>query len=165
MVTQTALHDPQVGREGKKEYFFKLRFTMLALGLALIGPLMLQAGTNTWNTYGSPIGSVMALAFEPGVPTTLFAATSDNGVQESTDGGQTWTAMNNGLPSNNVTSIAINPQNPMTMYAVTNYGLYISYDGGNSWSTCGTGLNIFWYQGWDYPFVVIDPLNPNVLYL
>jgi hypothetical protein len=49
------------------------------------------------------------------------------GAYISTDGGASFSDFNNGLPDPLVHSIAINPQNPMTVYAGTcNTGVYVT---------------------------------------
>lgn len=65
---------------------------------------------------------------------TLYIAGRD-GLHKSADGGKTWKAMNAGLASLNVRSLAINPVDQQTLYLGTNgSGLYRSQDAGNSWA-------------------------------
>jgi photosystem II stability/assembly factor-like uncharacterized protein len=55
-------------------------------------------------------------------------------MHKSTDGGMTWKAMNAGLASLNVRSLAVSPGDPKTVYLGTNgSGLYRSRDGGATW--------------------------------
>jgi photosystem II stability/assembly factor-like uncharacterized protein len=57
------------------------------------------------------------------------------GLHKSTDGGKTWGAMNAGLRSLNIRSLAINPQDQQILYLGTNgSGLYRSPDGGKTWT-------------------------------
>jgi hypothetical protein len=81
---------------------------------------MLNLGsTNTTN--------ITALALDPQVPSTLYAAyaagTNGVGVSKSTDGGNTWQPLWTGL-TNGVAALAINPQSPTALlagrYAATN---------------------------------------------
>jgi len=73
------------------------------------------------------------------------------GIYKSTNGGQNWTQINNGLPSTavhytGVSSIAISPNyaTDATVFAGTNYGIYKSTDGGQNWTQSGLiGANSF----------------------
>jgi len=63
------------------------------------------------------------------------------GILKSTDGGQTWNAVNNGLDNLYVTSLFMNPAHPDTLLAGTGNneyargaGVYLSTDGGASWT-------------------------------
>ena len=94
-------------------------------------------------------GIVHVLAIDPTAPTTLYAGLSPDGVFKSTDGGQSWTAMNTGLTSITVRDIALDPRNPSTLYASTAEGVFKtspagavfkSTDGGASWTAMSTGL-------------------------
>lgn len=76
-----------------------------------------------------------------GADCTLYAATRNDGVHKSTDCGNTWTAVNNGLPRERLTQIKIPPDasNADTVYVLTNDGdLYVTYDGGINWSLLST---------------------------
>jgi Peptidase family C25 len=56
-------------------------------------------------------------------------------------------------------ALAINPQNPATIYLGTADGLFKSSDGGGNWSDSGQGL---YYR--NVNALAIDPSNPNILY-
>ncbi len=85
-----------------------------------------------------PGSNVFSIAIEPGNDQTLFAATIDQGVLKSSDGGATWTAVNNGLPVQNggqitVQNLWIDPSNVSVIFAETPNGLSRSADGAASW--------------------------------
>jgi photosystem II stability/assembly factor-like uncharacterized protein len=64
---------------------------------------------------------------------TLYVA-SREGVYKSLDGGVTWHAINKGLATLNIRSLAQSAIDPRTLYVGTNgSGLYRSRDGGESW--------------------------------
>jgi photosystem II stability/assembly factor-like uncharacterized protein len=69
-----------------------------------------------------PIG-VRALAIDPhfGV---LYAATTKIGIQESLDGGQTWSAVGSGLTDVSVSDVALSSDGSI-LYAATNRGVYV----------------------------------------
>lgn len=58
----------------------------------------------------------------------------------SDDGCQTWTPSNNGLSSLFVNTVVIDPNNPDIVYAGTDGGAYISFNGGQTWSEINDGL-------------------------
>lgn len=95
---------------------------------------------------------------------TLFAAALNepgnfSGVSRSTDGGTTWTNSSDGLATESVESITIDPINPGTLYAATPMGVYRSTDSGVSWQPANVGL-----ETTQVTRVLVDPLNANVLY-
>ena len=54
---------------------------------------------------------------------------------KSTDGGRTWQAVNKGLATLNIRTIAMSLRDPQLLYAGTNgSGLYRSTDGGENWT-------------------------------
>ncbi len=108
---------------------------------------------------------VNLVAIDPAAPSTLYVG-SGVGVFKSTNGGRTWSAMNNGLTvARNVVGLAIDPLTPSTVYkAVSDFssssrGVYKSTDGGATWIRRSNGLPSF-----DPTSLVIDPVTPNVLY-
>jgi len=67
-------------------------------------------------------GSVRTLVCDPDHPTDIFAGTYNSGVLASTDGGVTWTEMNDGLTCNKVLSLALRADPDLTIYAGTEGG-------------------------------------------
>jgi len=79
---------------------------------------------------------ITALVIDPQNPSTLYLATNgegfdscsipcsgfDDGVFKSTDAGTTWTALNDGLTTPHVSTLAIDPDNPNRLYAGTQGG-------------------------------------------
>lgn len=100
-------------------------------------PPGLPAGPGQWTGNGPWGGNLKALVAAPDDNSTVIAAcgfsmASDaGGVWRSTDGGQTWSATE-------LTGIQVNDAcaaPPSTFYAGTRTGLYVSWDGGQSWQT------------------------------
>ncbi len=113
-------------------------------------------GGKTWKKTlgdGEWIG-VTEVVIDPRNPNLLYAATwqrhrtiaaymgggPGSGLHRSTDGGETWTKLTNGLPSTDMGKIglAISPQQPDVLYADIELerkkgGLYRSTDRGSSW--------------------------------
>lgn len=94
-----------------------------------------------------PDGAV-SLAVDPVNPNTLYVGTVGYGAYRSTDGGQTWQAINNGLSWQpgvllRVSAIAVDRDNPQhvalaTAYSVGSHllaeGIFESFDAGQNWS-------------------------------
>jgi photosystem II stability/assembly factor-like uncharacterized protein len=88
-------------------------------------------------------GNLLFLKRHPTLPNRLYAALDRAGVHVSDDGGSTWQASNTGLPEGtNLTTLAFDPQNPNTLYAGTQQGLYRSVDGGTEWAITSLPTNV-----------------------
>jgi hypothetical protein len=104
---------------------------------------------------GGPIasGRITAIAVDPADATanTVYVGGAAGGVWKTTDGGTTWNSLTDGQPSLAVGSIAIDPNNHLTIYVGTGednfngdafYGAGIlkSIDGGNTWTQLGASI-------------------------
>jgi uncharacterized repeat protein (TIGR01451 family) len=56
------------------------------------------------------------------------------------DGGQSWKDISGNLPDSPVNSVVIDPAYPDTLYAGTDVGPYVTYNGGKNWYALGTGF-------------------------
>ena len=141
-----------------------------ALAIDPATPTTLYAGTSNWGVFQSlngasswqatalRDGNVRALAIDPATPTTLYAGT-EAGVFQSTNTGDSWSAVNTGLGNDNVRALAIDPHTPSTLYAGTwGGGVLRSTDSGGSWRA--TGLTDAWVTA-----LAIDPHTPSTLYV
>ncbi|MBI4789506.1 MAG: AAA family ATPase [Chloroflexi bacterium] len=96
----------------------------------------------TWTAQAAGLGSVArvtALAFAP--PSTLYAGT-DRGVfrVDPSNVNAQWTPVSSDLPADEVRAIAVDPQQPKTLFlAYTSSGLYRSDDNGTNWASVGRG--------------------------
>ena len=61
-------------------------------------------------------------------------------VFKTTDAGQSWTDISGNLPDNPVNSLTIDPSYPNTLYAATDVGPLVTYDGGAHWGPLGAGI-------------------------
>jgi hypothetical protein len=106
---------------------------------------------------------IRELAIHPTDPNTVYAATTPRGVYKTTDGGANWIEVNNGIPNladyRQMTSVAIDPLTPTTVYVGTEAGVFKSANGGASWAAFNSGLTNF-----DVQAFVIDPLIPRIIY-
>jgi len=113
-------------------------------------------GGETWNKVlgGNEWTGVTDVVMDPRNPDRLYAATwqrhrtpaaymgggPGSGLHKSTDGGETWTELEHGIPDSNLGKIglAISPQQPDTVYAAIALdrrtgGVFMSGDRGESW--------------------------------
>lgn len=118
-----------------------------------------DAGQN-WSLLNSQISPVWSVAVDPTATSTVYAGTDGSGLFKSTDDGQTWTALTNGLSAtSSVWILAVNPQQSATVYAATGGGVYKTTNSGQSWTAKNVGLtnlNIYSFA--------LDSLSPNTLY-
>ena len=84
------------------------------------------------------ITSVVSLAINSS--NDIFAGTNYGyGIFRSTNNGQSWSPVNNGLLAETVSSIAINSEDEI--FAATDYnGVFISTNNGDSWTQLNSGL-------------------------
>src|SRR5579859_125932 len=99
----------------------------------------------TWLGPGNIGGRVRSLLVSPSSPSTLLAGSVGGGVWRSTDAGASWQATDDFMANLAVTTLALDPANPLTVYAGTGEGfgntdairgngIFKSTDGGLSWS-------------------------------
>jgi photosystem II stability/assembly factor-like uncharacterized protein len=101
-------------------------------------------GGARWHPSGTglPAGGASALALDPVRPSVLYAGVvgegflgpRGRGVYKSADAGVSWGARSVGLSTVVIQSLAIEPENPATVYAATDRGLVKTLDAGVTWS-------------------------------
>ncbi|HEY3026241.1 MAG TPA: hypothetical protein VGJ55_08845, partial [Pyrinomonadaceae bacterium] len=136
-------------------------------------------GGATWASANSemPNTNVSELALDPIHPGTMYVlgngrfnsnanASTDYGngsLYKSTNGGGSWTAINNGLPQNinglYLNNLILDPLTPTTLYVRDNGGIYKSIDGGANWNLLTIKI------GPVGSALAIDLGNPNTLYV
>jgi photosystem II stability/assembly factor-like uncharacterized protein len=109
-------------------------------------------------------------------PYTYVGGGPGSGLWKSTDGGDSWTKLTEGLPKEDVGRIGldVSRSNPNIVYATietkvtgngassgnTEASIYRSDDYGASWQKMGTGFSYPWYMGQ----VRVDPTDPDRVY-
>jgi len=108
--------------------------------------------------------SVNSLVVHPTDPDVAYAMTSLHetstaiGIYKTTNGGNSWSPVNNGLdPLTN--DLQIDPIDPETLYAATESGVYKTSDGAASWRPLAIDE-----PGTPIIDLAIDPINPLTLY-
>jgi photosystem II stability/assembly factor-like uncharacterized protein len=113
-------------------------------------------------------GRILSLALHPGDDNIVYAGAADGGVFKTIDGGQTWRALNDNLPSLAIKSLALDPGNPEVIYAGTGEGSFNidaaqgrgvmkSTDGGATW-TFGPAFSSFVNR------LAINPNDTGIIY-
>ena len=126
------------------------------------------------------------IVMAPNDPNTLYAALwearqgpwengvwqgSGTGLFKSTDGGDNWTPIMNGLPTPadglGRIGIAVSPSRPQRLYitidAEARSGIYRSDDAGASWTKTSTDERVH-NRGSDFAEVKVDPKNADIVY-
>jgi photosystem II stability/assembly factor-like uncharacterized protein len=123
-----------------------------------------------------PYGGALALAVDPSDAQRLFVANT-MGVWRSLDGGAHWSETDRGLPLataaqfpfSSAPLLAVDPNNPLLVYAAANYlGVYRSLDGGNRWRPILAGLpplDQFEGSAYFYEALMPDPRHSGTVYL
>jgi ligand-binding sensor domain-containing protein len=103
---------------------------------------------------GLPPNSFTALAFDLNSPRAIYVGTAAHGVFMSTNGGDTWSSISNGLSSgltiNALTFDATNQQ----LWAATSLGVYRSNERGTTWQAYNNGLPVH---------VVVYSIQPDTI--
>ncbi len=159
--------------------------------VAAVGPLWADGGERglykttdggkTWKAVIkiSAYTGVTDVVMDPTDPSIMYAAAfqrqrkaysfvgggPESGIYKSTDGGDNWTKLTEGLPKRDIGRIglAVSRSQPRTVYATletTTTEVYRSDDYGASWAKKGTYFQFPWYMAQ----VRVDPKNPDRLY-
>ncbi|MDN3204962.1 WD40/YVTN/BNR-like repeat-containing protein [Algoriphagus sediminis] len=103
-------------------------------------------------------------------PWTIISGSSEGGVYKSTDGGDSWTKLENGLPTALTGKIdfAVSPADPNVVYANIEAsedqgGLYRSGDRGESWEFVSDNPNLT-NRPFYYTNIYANPLDANTVY-
>lgn len=120
--------------------------------------------------YGGGAGRINCIAGHPTNSNIMLAGSPAGGLWKTTNGGDLWFPVSDGIPSVGVSEIVFHPTNPQIIYLNTGdgevrttrgVGILKSTDGGDSWQMAGDiAGSDFWY-GYD---LEIHPTNPSILF-
>lgn len=99
----------------------------------------------TWDRVVPAPGTIFPLfntvIFDPETPGLAYAAADNGGFFKSTDGGQTWTVKNQGLPGPSAGKLGLSPSGALYATPVASGGaVYRSLDKGETWTLLGSVL-------------------------
>ncbi|NBW66773.1 hypothetical protein EBR44_13565, partial [bacterium] len=143
-------------------------------------------GGKTWTKvlYVSDSTGAADVELQPGNPNVLFASmwhgqrkpwtivsgAREGGIYKSTDGGEHWTKLGGGLPTDLVgrSNVAISAAEPKRVYALIEAkpggGVYRSNDEGTTW-TLVNGAQTLWTRPFYYTTLGVDPTNADIVYV
>ena len=115
---------------------------------------------------GSLYSGVSALVIDPTDSGTMYALPglavfAGGGIFKSTNGAASWSSANSGISDDSfIASLAIDPQNPETLYASSIAGrglpLFKSTNGGMTWASVSSGITM--------QDLVVDPQDSSTIY-
>ncbi|WP_341214921.1 hypothetical protein [uncultured Wocania sp.] len=119
---------------------------------------------------GGMSGRVTAIDVVHKNPDIMYVGTASGGLWKSTSGGITWNPIFDKEVTASIGAVAIQQSNPSVIWVGTGegnprnslnggYGIYKSLDGGKSWKSMGLENTRHIHR------VIIDPTNPNVVYV
>jgi len=134
-----------------------------------IPPLLQEKGYYGYNqtsenhtSFFDPAPMTLSLMHDPLALTTLYAGTRAKGVLKSTDGGKSWTPMNEGWHGDgiDVLHLAIASTTPATFYAIASISLFKRTNDTARWIPTDNGLPPYGITA-----LTIDPKEPTTLYV
>jgi photosystem II stability/assembly factor-like uncharacterized protein len=105
-------------------------------------------GGETWQAINDglqgPVMNILCIAVHPTNSDTVYIGTWQDGVFETTNGGQNWVNKTNGLTSAEVRSLAVDPDNPLVIYAGLGQGrgIFKTSNGGELWEEANAGVKL-----------------------
>ncbi|MBA7613990.1 Ycf48-like protein [subsurface metagenome] len=137
-----------------------------------------EDGGENWRCVWAGGSLVRFILINPQNPNTMYASSGifdreayndvGIGVLKSTDGGETWRQINNGISNLFIGFLEMHPTNPEILFAAAgnvalersqgvNGAIYRTTDGGQSWQEVLSGRD--WFS-----VVIISPSNPKIVY-
>lgn len=148
-----------------------MRTLCLAASVAAAGLPCSQAADNTpkWEACGwGGGGYYYAAVFHPTQDGVIYLGGDVGGVYKTEDNGRNWRIINNGLVNYGIFSLAVDRQNPQTVYAATEGGLCKSVDAGEHWKllprTEHKDLRITGEKGKSIRCIAVSPSNGKVVF-
>ncbi|UCH96813.1 MAG: hypothetical protein JSV88_08160, partial [Candidatus Aminicenantes bacterium] len=116
-------------------------------------------------------GRVSAIGVSAINPNLYYVGGADGGVWKSEDGGSSWKALTDHLPTTAIGAVTVDPTNDQVVYAGSGeanfanhsrygLGLYKTTDGGENWEVLAADI----FSGRCFSRIVIDPSHTDTLY-
>ncbi len=126
-----------------QQTFWMRNFLVSVLIILLFTP-HLHAALIHWEPIGFSAGGLFpVIAVDPVETNILYLGADVSGMYKSVDYGESWTHINAGLGSREISSFAIDPSNHRHLWAGTPMGLYASQNGGESWALANADIQCF----------------------
>jgi len=132
-------------------------------------------GGLSWEEVGIPRPSSYCnkILFDPQNPQIIYIANSGRGILKTTDDGNTWNYMNNGLEMESATyvrpviALSMNKDDTQILYAALRLGgAYMSTNGGGSWNLISENIDIFEQeQGLTVRDILVSSMRPENIYV
>ena len=97
------------------------------------------AGLSQWSKLDLNGVQVNALALDPSLPNLIYAGSNGGGVFQTTNGGQSWAAINSGLGNLVVNALSVDPTTPLIVLAATGRGPLVGEPGAGVYRTTNRG--------------------------
>ncbi|MFZ1729937.1 MAG: T9SS type A sorting domain-containing protein [Bacteroidota bacterium] len=134
-----------------------------------------ESFANVWSFVGpnTIAGRIRVVKYHPTNGNIVYAGAASGGLFKSTNGGLSWTAKTDHLPTLAIGHMAIDPVNPDVLYigtgegssnwdAVYGNGIYKSVDAGETWTNVMEG--VINEQDLAVNFIAIHPDDPNLIF-
>lgn len=143
-----------------------------------------SSSNGTWSYFGSEEaefsnngrsagnGRVNCIGFHPTNTNIIYVGAPAGGLWKTTNGGNTWQPLTDGIAFWGVSGIVVHPTNPNHLYILTgdgdgnsstSAGVWESFDAGNTWSPTGLNIDYTTNQRRGHK-LMMDPSNSNILY-
>lgn len=114
--------------------------TLSSTGIIYIGTYtgVYSSTNNGGSWHHTSLTSTYAVALSTNLQNYIFVGVQGSGVFRSTDQGNSWIQLSNGLTTNQIRTISVNPGD--TIFLGTKAGAFRSVDQGNTWLAINEGL-------------------------
>lgn len=126
-------------------------------GWSVIGPVQVRNDNGDFRANQTNIYSISRCAADTNV---LYAGTEPGEIYRSSDGGQNWTVLSDGLAHpGGLRAISADPVNPNIAYASSGSSVYKTTDGGGSWTTT------YMANGFNANEILVHPADPSLVFI
>jgi len=121
-----------------------------------------ELGPTDWNattSWNPGVGRITGIAIDPANNDIMIVGANTGGVWKTTDGGQTWTPLNDFFSNLNVYAVTIDPFDSDVYYSGSSSGIiFKSTDAGATWNMIADMSNSLINK------IVIHPSNPQLMF-